>query len=119
MQFCKKCDNMYYMKVDDENNLKYICKYCNHEDTEIINTTNMKVYKYSKESKQKMINVNRYTKYDPTLPHMTTIKCPNIECIANQNNNQSVQQDVVYLRYDTENMKFTYLCCNCDFQWNP
>ena len=28
--------------------------------------------------------INEYTKLDPTLPRITTIKCPNIECISNK-----------------------------------
>ena len=100
MKFCEKCENMYYMKVNEENKLIYVCKNCGNENEEEIITTNMKVYKY-----------------DPTLPHMTNIKCPNPECKCNKRND--LIQDVVYLRYDDENMKYIYLCCHCDFNWTP
>ena len=48
---------------------------------------------------------------------MTNIKCPNPECKCNKN--EDLEQDVVYLRYDDEEMKYIYLCCHCDFQWKP
>ena len=118
MNFCEKCDNMYYMKVNDQNKLMYMCKYCGHESDASIQTTNLKVYKFSKETKQKNIHINEYTKYDPTLPHMTNIKCPNPQCKCNKEKGQDIPQDVVYLRYDDEDMKYTYLCCHCDFHWN-
>ena len=62
MEFCVKCDNMYYMKVNEQNNLIYHCKYCGNEDTSIINTNNLKVYKFTKESVKKDIHINKYTK---------------------------------------------------------
>ena len=40
----------------------------------------LKVYEFSKETKNKGVHINQYTKYDPTLPHVHTIKCPNLEC---------------------------------------
>lgn len=117
MKFCEKCDNMYYMKVNEQSKLIYVCKNCGNENEEEIKTENMKVYKYSNETKQKNIQINQYTKYDPTLPHMTNIKCPNPECKCNKQ--VDIIQDVVYLRYDDENMKYIYLCCHCDFNWTP
>ena len=47
MNFCKKCDNMYYMKIDesDGNNLKYYCRNCGHEDNEL-NIENLLVSSY-------------------------------------------------------------------------
>mgnify|MGYP006135191179 CR=1 FL=1 len=117
MEFCEKCDNMYYMRTSNETkNLYYFCKHCNHVDDQIIQTNNLKVYKYSKETKTKDVHINEYTKYDPTLPHVYHIKCPNVDCVGNKNHD--LQQDVVYVRYDDRDMKYTYLCFHCDFSWN-
>ena len=117
MEFCKKCDNMYYMKIDDEKKLIHFCKNCGYEDNQELSTSNLKVLKYSKTSKNQDVHINRYTKYDPTLPHLNSIKCPNVECISNKG--EGVEQDVIYLRYDDKNMKFMYLCTHCDFNWLP
>lgn len=118
MEFCEKCDNMYYMKTNDENNLVYYCKYCGHEDSTLIQAKNLKVYKFTKETKAKDIHVNEYTKYDPTLPHTSNIKCPNMECKSNTDS-AAYPQDVIYMRYDDGNMKYCYLCCHCDYNWVP
>ena len=32
MKFCEKCENMYYMKVNEENKLIYVCKNCGNEN---------------------------------------------------------------------------------------
>ena len=117
MEFCSVCDNMYYMKME-ENELAYFCKHCGNIDKELIKTNNLKVYKHTKgQIKSKDVHINEFTKFDPTLPHVYHIKCPNPECLCNKNPEQ-YKQDVVYIRYDDRDMKFTYLCFHCDFHWN-
>ena len=124
MKFCSNCDNMYYMKIvnpepdsdDTEKKLIYFCKSCGNEVKIIDNLANFKVFKMNNENKSKDIHINEYTKYDPTLPHVSTIKCPNFKCLSNTNS-EKYKQDVIYLRYDDKNMKYMYLCCNCDENW--
>lgn len=118
MEFCKKCNNMYYMKTDDDNQLIYHCKFCGDENNELIVKNNLKVYKFAKETKAKDVQINEYTKYDPTLPHSSSIKCPNMECKSNKQSD-AFPQDVIYLRYDDKNMKYTYLCYHCNYNWEP
>jgi hypothetical protein len=60
------------------------------------------------------ILMNEFTKEDPTLPHVHTIKCPNSDCTSNTS---EVEKDVIYLKYDVINMKFIYICNLCDTQW--
>lgn len=122
MNFCDKCDNMYYMKINDDDKsdkqgtLVYYCRNCGHEETNV-NLKNLCISKYEDNVTSKTSKINEYTKYDPTLPHSHTIRCPNQECKSNQNN--SVESDVIYLRVDDVNMKFMYLCVNCDTNWSP
>ena len=120
MEFCEVCENMYYMKVDDNDeenpgNLVFYCKCCGHVDKNI-DTKNLKVSKFTKNSKTQDININEYTKFDPTLPHVSSIKCPNASC---KSNTSDVEQDVIYLRYDDKNMKYLYICYHCDYSWKP
>ncbi len=89
MQFCSECHNMYYLKIQDEeevigNTLIYYCRNCGHEDT-TLSTTNICVSDIQLRTSEKKYThiVNEYTKYDPTLPSINTIKCPNQECISN------------------------------------
>jgi hypothetical protein len=95
-------------------NLKYYCRNCGHEDNDL-NVENLLVSTYEKK-KNVNININPYIKFDPTLPHLHTIKCPNNKCKTNQPDQIS---DVIYFRYDHTNMKYIYLCAECDFSWKP
>ena len=116
MEFCKKCDNMYYMQKNDDGQLVHFCKNCCYEDSEIIKTSNLKVYEYSVGNDDANMRINEYTRFDPTLPHVNSIKCPNLECSSNKGEDK---QDVIYIRIDDKNMKYTYLCYNCNFVWKP
>jgi len=80
---------MYYLKISDEeggseNTLIYYCRNCGHEDKNIT-AENVCVSETQLRRSEKKYSqmVNEYTKYDPTLPRINTIKCPNHECISN------------------------------------
>ena len=80
---------MYYLKIQDEegnigNTLIYYCRNCGHED-KTLSTTNICVSDIQFRTSEKKYThiVNEYTKYDPTLPRINTIKCPNQECSSN------------------------------------
>jgi len=80
---------MYYLKIKDEdgnigNTLIYYCRNCGHEDT-TLSTTNICVSDIQLRTSEKKYThiVNEYTKFDPTLPRINTIKCPNQECSSN------------------------------------
>ncbi len=60
------------------------------------------------------ITVNDYTKMDPTLPHVNTIRCPNGGCPSNTG---TVEKDVIYIKSDAVNLKFQYVCAHCPAQW--
>ena len=55
MEFCKSCDNMCYMKINKDKQLIYFCKYCGFEDTEAIETKNLKILKFSKFENSKIL----------------------------------------------------------------
>ena len=89
MHFCSECHNMYYLKIRDENeevadSLIYYCRNCGHEDTTLTGESVCVSDTQLRRSEQKFTHmVNEYTKYDPTLPRINTIKCPNQECSSN------------------------------------
>ena len=37
MHFCIKCGNMYYIKIDDNDELLYNCRKCGHKNNTLIN----------------------------------------------------------------------------------
>lgn len=116
MKFCSVCDNMYYMRVDDEKEeqLVYYCRNCGHQDD--TTTDNICVLHTDfKKKEQKFHNfLNEYTKLDPTLPRLTNMNCPNPECPSNTEDKES---EVIYIRYDDTHMKFVYLCSYCEQVW--
>jgi len=89
MKFCSECHNMYYLKISDiegeiSNTLIYYCRNCGHEDATIGEESICVSDIQLKRSEQKFTHmVNEYTKYDPTLPRINSIKCPNQECASN------------------------------------
>lgn len=88
MHFCTNCHNMYYLKISDnegeENALIYYCRNCGNEDKSIIADNVCVSETQLRRSEQKFtFMVNEYTKYDPTLPRINMIKCPNQECSSN------------------------------------
>lgn len=121
MHFCNECGNMYYIRLNekDENKLVYYCKKCGNENNQItednmcVSVTNLK----RQENKYYHI-VNKYTKLDKTLPRLNNIKCPNDECSSNHENEQTrVKNEIIYMRYDNEDIKYVYICVNCDSIW--
>jgi DNA-directed RNA polymerase subunit M/transcription elongation factor TFIIS len=120
MHFCSKCDNMYYIRISDDegNKLIYYCRNCGNED-EFLTKENICVSKIQlKRSEQKYSHIiNKYTKLDPTLPRTNMIKCPNQDCLSNSNEDNRLNREIIYIRYDDVNMKYIYLCAHCDIMW--
>lgn len=62
--------------------------------------------------------VTPFTKYDPTLPRVNYILCPNDQCISNQVAESAFKnREVIYMRYDHTSMKYLYLCTHCNSKW--
>lgn len=123
MHFCNECNNMYYIRVsgDDGKKLIYYCRNCGHED-DLVSSENICVSKTNfKRSEQKYNHlINEYTKLDPTLPRINTIKCPNGDCTSNhtkEGEDSENKREVIFLRYDDTNMLYVYLCAKCDTVW--
>ena len=120
MHFCSICNNMYYIKLSevDNNQLNYYCRNCGNNDT-FLNKDNICVTKteIKKDTQKFNLFINKYTKLDPALPRTNSIKCPNEKCITNNKDSIDNKKEVIFIRYDDINMKYIYLCCNCDFSW--
>jgi DNA-directed RNA polymerase subunit M/transcription elongation factor TFIIS len=117
MRFCNVCENMYYIRIneDNPNKLVYYCRKCGNEDNSLT-IENICVSKTQIKKVEQSFNniINKYTKYDPTLPRLNNILCPNSECITNKDGKE---REIIYIRYDDVNMKYVYLCCDCDTVW--
>jgi len=113
MEFCDVCDNMMSLDVNDDDKLIYKCGPCK-KDKGCDDTKTACVYRANYGGNEKVfydLFINKYTFRDPTLPRVKNITCPNNEC--NSKNNS----EVIYIRYNNEDMKYIYLCCHCKMAW--
>lgn len=119
MLFCQKCDNMYYITLKQENNneLEYYCRYCGHHDnTQEYKDTCIIKTDFTKGEQKFHHIVNEFTKHDPTLPRVYNIPCPNESCKTNEKESKGTPE-VIYIRYDDDNMKYLYICNECNTKW--
>ena len=117
MHFCSNCQNMYYIRINENepNKLVYYCRQCGNEDSSITQD-NICVSKIQIKKNEQTFDhiINKYTKYDPTLPRINTILCPNPDC---ETNTKNTEREIIYIRYDDTNMKYVYVCSTCDTVW--
>ena len=117
MHFCNICDNMYYIRIntDDPNKLVYYCRKCGNEDSTLA-AENVCVSRTQIKKTEQSFNhiINKYTKLDPTLPRINNILCPNPDCSTNKDGKE---REIIYIRYDDVNMKYVYLCSECETVW--
>jgi len=118
MKFCVNCDNMYYISINEKNHneLSYYCRNCGHVDETLASENVCVLNTQLKKGVQKYNHIiNEYTKLDPTLPRLYNMQCPNDACKTNTE--KSKKTEVLYIRYDEENMKYIYMCSTCDTVW--
>jgi len=119
MKFCTECNNMYYIGVSesDGNKMIYYCRNCGHKDESVQEEGACVLKTQLKKGGQTFSHIiNKYTKLDPTLPRIYNVKCPNSACLTNADGVKK-PAEVIYIRYDDENMKYLYICSECDTQW--
>lgn len=123
MKFCSQCSNMYYIGLSesDGNKMIYYCRNCGFKDYETSQEGSSVLKTYMKKSGQSFNHiVNEYTKLDPTLPRIYNMKCPNETCITNNKKDKEEKEkntEVIYVRYDDINMKYLYICVDCNTNW--
>ena len=125
---CPKCD--YYMAHTEGKtgegeealpDLVRSCRNCGHTKNEEKGLV-METVIQEKASDAYRVYLNEFTKEDPRLPHIKTLKCPSATCPSRT---KGVESDVIYIKYDTVNMKYLYLCtvvdpeskAPCNTQW--
>lgn len=114
--FCDDCDNVMYVYLDKEEEIPKLYLYCKA-------CLNKKPYDgnllYNNDHNidvSESINNNKYINYDITLPHIKSdnIKCPNEQC---KSITDKLQSDIIYMKYDNNNMKYIYTCNYCSQKW--
>lgn len=113
IRFCENCDNKYYHNIEN-NQLKYYCRVCGNTETNVAKEALCVLEtQFQKESYNFDHLINRYTKFDPTLPHIH-LQCPNDACKTNKDSHVT---DAIYIRYDNKQLKYLYICTECDHKW--
>jgi len=116
MKFCNDCNNMLYLNIvqsdiqTEPDKINYICKNCNFqcehnksEDSSIFSID------YNIDNIKKNSFINPFIYEDITLPRAEGIKCPNENCgVA-----AGKKPEIIYIKYDNDNMKFIYICLDC------
>ena len=115
MKFCNNCDNMLYIKINDDI-IQFYCRHCGNSETNLdknlcIINTNLKETETSFD-----YIINEFTKMDPTLPRINNILCPNEKCSTNTQEGAN-KREIIYIRYNNIDMKYLYLCSTCDKIW--
>jgi DNA-directed RNA polymerase subunit M/transcription elongation factor TFIIS len=112
-KFCGVCNQCFNYQLRDEK-LFRICRKCGFEEEEKKGALLFETYIQERRSEAYKVLTNEFTRQDPTLPHVKTIKCPATICPTNQGKNE---RDVIYMKYDNINMKYLYICNVCGEQW--
>jgi DNA-directed RNA polymerase subunit M/transcription elongation factor TFIIS len=124
MKFCPKCDYYLFLNAGEGVAVSMLCRNCGFseklapktKEEALILETNFRSGS-SATGASSGITVNEYTKMDPTLPHVNTIRCPNGGCPSNREGPGAASRDVIYIKTDPANLKFQYVCTRCPTQW--
>jgi len=113
---------MYYIKLlEDGDVLQYYCRTCGDIYDGEMTIDHMLVSKTSFRSTLPEFSswVNEYTKFDPTLLRVNNIPCLNSECKTHSAEFDVHTRETIVIRYDNVNVKYLYLCPECDNVWTP
>jgi DNA-directed RNA polymerase subunit M/transcription elongation factor TFIIS len=109
----------YYTRISekDGNMLSYHCRNCGN--TEDVLTEGFCVIDTNVRKNEQVFHhiINEYTKLDPSLPRIYTIPCPNAACKTNLTGDNATKREIIYMRYDDMNLKYLYICAECDTVW--
>lgn len=102
------------MQLDLGATLQRVCKTCGYRKEEEKGLV-METIIQQKASEAYRVHLNEFTREDPRLPHLKTLPCPNTaECPTRKG---EAETDTIYIKYDTVNVKFLYICNVCGTHW--
>jgi len=120
MNFCETCGNMVYINIRPSETggapqLTCVCKSCgsSSEMEKDKCSTAMFASDYGDDQMAYKQYMTPYIMYDPTLPHATHIECINPNC----SRKPEEPRDVVFIKYNRENLKYLYHCMHCKEFW--
>jgi DNA-directed RNA polymerase subunit M/transcription elongation factor TFIIS len=116
MSFCNYCENMMYTKLDKDK-LIFYCKNCGHAE-EQYNKKSLLIAekKYNGSGNEEIdydIFLSKDIKHDKKIPRVNNITCPNTKC----SKTAKEPNEVMYIKYDNNEMKYMYQCVYCEYTW--
>lgn len=138
MQFCPTCDNKLHMEIgqlnavpsspkDFSTPLTLYCKHCSYKrvvdqsasNKDASDTFDPCMYRSNYSSNHPLYYstvVNQYTFDDPTLPCLSEGACINDKCVSRTDS--TVDPEILYVRYNDQDLRFLYLCRHCRKCWH-
>lgn len=114
MKVCSTCQNMFVMRLQPNGKLFWKCLSCGIEEEQEGGCLLVETLVQERSSEGYRILLNEFTRQDATLPHVKNVKCPKGDCPSNGG---GAERDVIYIKYDTVNMKYMYICNICGDTW--
>ncbi len=117
IHFCSSCHNLTRFYLNDDKELIHYCKSCNKSEKFESDGACIHSISFNEMDTSEVINENKYITHDITLPSIegnTNIRCINPECESIQGDKLS---SLKYIKYDSENMKYIYICNYCGQKW--
>src|SRR3989344_8407444 len=120
MNFCPECETYLITKINSLENIEdpnklltYVCNNCGYSKTVNIKEEPEHKYIYGSKFDTKRMKLDpqiyQYLQYDPTLPHVNNINCPNIDC-PTKKTPDTTKSDVLYIRLNESDLTFLYQC---------
>jgi hypothetical protein len=114
MKFCPICDNFLYIKLDDDQKLVHHCKNCNYSSVnQETGSVCIMDNNYIDDNTNYQQYINRFLKYDPSLPRVNNIICSNPQC----SKAPEQENEIIFVKYDFNDMKYMYHCVYCNQFW--
>jgi DNA-directed RNA polymerase subunit M/transcription elongation factor TFIIS len=119
MEFCPDCNNLLYLKIEKKENdkvtLQRQCRNCTYK-AQYETTDNKCIYTnpYNIDKLKYYIKKKANLRYDPTIPHIDSIPCPNKDCGSYT---EGASNDVFYVCLDNQKLLYLYVCNNCMEHW--
>lgn len=104
-----------YLSLNADDALSYECKNCHFAEPAMHDNKPSCILdkNYIDDETKYRQYINPNIKYDPTLPRVNAIKCVNPDCTKPDDQ----ENEVIYVKYDRENLRFMYFCCFCEAFW--
>ena len=102
------------IQSNNDGTAMFKCHCCAHEEHDFTDT-NICILKTSFEKKDATYHtyMQEHMLSDPMLPRSNIIHCLNKSC----SKDASAPSNVTYIKHDSVNMKYLYVCNHCQFRW--